>query len=100
MLLTCAELRADIPGGAVEERIARREHDRAAVAGRLDPLDEFFQARGRLEATAKPGRHDARAGVGADEHLGLFDEPAGLGGHALHSVIADPDDVNLAGSRQ
>ena len=56
-----AELAADIPGGAVEEGIARGEDHHPATRMAFDPLDEIVEPAGHFQSTGDRGGKETRA---------------------------------------
>ena len=94
-----AEFRADIPGGAVKERVARGEHDDLLRPRLLDPLDEFLEIGSRAELARYGPRQHPHARLGPEQQLGGLDEPPRVRGHAVDAVIADADDVHLLRER-
>ena len=94
-----AELRTDIPGGTIEERVARGEHDDLLRPRLLNSLDEFLEIGGRAELACEGRRQHRHAGLWPEQYLCSLDEPPGVRGHSVNTVVTDADDVHLLRNR-
>ena len=88
---------AQVAGRAVEQRIAGGQHDDPLAAGGFDLADDRVQVAADFDLFGLAGGRRGQRLLGADQHLGLLDELAGGGGQPFQAVVADADDLDLAG---